>query len=90
MVGIRNWSFKDLSNFLKDYQFVCVHTRGSHYYYYGSINGEKKVVQAILSEKEKDSQSLRTMKMAIKNSGIPKKCFDKWKNDGTVNIDIIK
>ena len=89
MVEIRNWSFKDLSNFLKDYGFLCGHIKGSHHYYNGVIKGEGKVVQAILSKKEKGSQSLRTMKMAIENSGIPKEYFDEWKDKDIVHEEII-
>jgi predicted RNA binding protein YcfA (HicA-like mRNA interferase family) len=83
-VEIRNWSFRDLTDFLKAYGFICGHVRGSHYYYNGTIQGEIRTVQAILSEKEKDSQSLRTMKMAIRHSGLPKKYFNDWKDKGTV------
>jgi predicted RNA binding protein YcfA (HicA-like mRNA interferase family) len=89
MVEIRNWSFKDLVDFLDDYGFICGHIKGSHHYYNGRINGENRVVQAILSKKEKNSQSLRTMKMAIENSGISKKYFDEWKSKKVIHVEII-
>jgi len=89
MVEIRNWSFKDLSSFLRDYGFVCLHVKGSHHYYSGMINKEERVVQAILSKKEKNCQSLRTMKMAIEHSGIAKEYFDEWRDKGIIHKEII-
>lgn len=89
MVEIRNWPFKDLCDFLKDYGFILGHSLGSHYYYNGRISGRSRTVQAIFSKKEKDSQSLRTMKMAIKGSGIPKEYLDEWRKKGTVHKEII-
>ncbi|MFH1412768.1 MAG: hypothetical protein ABIG10_01945 [bacterium] len=47
------------------------------------------MVQAIFSKKEKKSQSYKTMKMAVKNSKIPKKYFEEWKNKGIVHEEII-
>ena len=90
MVEIRNWSFKDLTDFLKAYGFVCGHINGSHHHYNGKRQGEDRTVQAILSEKEKDSQSLKTMKLAIKHSGLPKKYFNDWKCKGIVHKEVEK
>jgi hypothetical protein len=47
------------------------------------------VVQAINSSKERDSQSDKTMKLAIKHSGIPKEYFQEWKNSGKIHPEII-
>jgi hypothetical protein len=89
MVEIRNWSFKDLSGFLEDYGFILGHYLGSHYYYNGWIDGKQRTVQAIFSKKERDCQSLKTMKMAIEHSGIPKSYFDEWRSKGIVHKEII-
>lgn len=74
---------------MKDYGFIHANTEGSHYYYVGKIKGEDRVVQAILSHKERDSQSLKTMKLAIRHSGIPKEYFDEWRSRGTVHKEIM-
>lgn len=89
MVEIRNWSFKDLCNFLKDYGFVCEIIEGSHHHYVGKIKREGRLVQAILSVKERNSQSLKTMKLAIRHSGIPKEYFNEWRDRGIVHKEII-
>lgn len=72
-----------------DYGLILGNIRGSHHYYYGTIKGEQRVVQAILSKKEKDCQSMRTMKMAMEHSGISKEYFDEWRKNGTVHKEII-
>jgi len=89
MAEIRNWSFKDLSSFLKDYGFICENIEGSHHYYVGRIEGKDRLVQAILSVKERDSQSLKTMKLAIRHSGIPKGHFNEWRNRRAIHKEII-
>jgi len=89
MSRLKNWSFKDLCDFLKDYKFSFGHHKGSHYHYNGKINGKDVTVQAINSTREKDSQSDKTMKLAVKHSGIPKEYFEKWKNCEKVHKEII-
>ena len=89
MTRLKNWSFRTLCDFLKDYGFVQGHCIGSHYYYNGKINGRAAVVQVINSSKEKDSQSDKTMKLAVKHSGISKEYFQEWKNSGKIHPEII-
>ncbi len=83
------WSFKKYEKFLKDYGFQCGHTKGSHFYYNGRIKGKDRVVQVIHSKKEKGCQSNKTIAMGIKNSGIPKKYFEDWDQNGHVHDKII-
>ena len=89
MVKIRNWPFNGLCDFLKDYGFRESHIEGSHHFYNGTIKGVQRVVQVIFSKKEKKAQSYKTMKMAIRHSGIDKKYFDEWKNNKVVHSEII-
>ena len=83
------WDYKKYIKFLRDYGFSHGHTRGSHLYYNGKIYGEDRVVQVIYSKKEKDYQSNRTIDMGIVNSGIPKKYFQEWEENGKVHEEII-
>ena len=89
MTRLKNWSFKLFCKFLGDYGFKCGHIDGSHYFYNGKIGGQDRVVQAIHSNKEKDSQSDKTMKIAVRNSGIPKKYFEEWRSKNFVHYEII-
>jgi hypothetical protein len=83
------WNFKKYQDFLKSYGFILGHIEGSHYYYNGRISGEYRVVQVIFSKKEKACQSIRTINMGIKHSGIPRKYFEEWNRDNTVHNEII-
>jgi len=89
MARLKNWSFKTLVKFLEAYGFECGHINGSHYFYNGKISGKARSVQAIHSNKEKDSQSDKTMKIAIRHSGIHKKYFEEWKSEGKIYQEII-
>lgn len=89
MARLKNWSFKDLEKFLKAYDFKQGHVNGSHFYFNGIISGEGKIVQVINSSKERKSQSDKTMKMAVKHSGIPKRYFEEWKQSKKVHEEII-
>ena len=89
MARLKNWSFKYLVKFLEEYGFKCGHIDGSHYFYNGRIGGKDRVVQAIYSNKEKDSQSDKTIKLAVRNSGISKKYFEEWKSDNIIHKEII-
>ena len=89
MTRLKNWSFKSLGNFLEAYGFKYGHTDGSHYFYNGKIDGKERVVQVIYSNKEKDSQSDKTMKLAIRHSSIPKEYFEEWKSKGKIHQEII-
>ena len=84
-----NWSFKKISDFLKDYGFVLGHIEGSHHYYNGVIKGEQKTVQIILSRKERECQTGKTIKIVIKHSGIPKQYFEEWAKNKKIHKEII-
>jgi predicted RNA binding protein YcfA (HicA-like mRNA interferase family) len=88
-MGKIKWSFKKLEKFLKDYNFSLGHIEGSHYFYNGKIKGEQRVVQVILSRKERECQTKKTIEMAIKHSGIPKEYFEEWDKNGIVHKNII-
>ena len=83
------WNFKKYVKFLEDYNFVHGHTQGSHFFYNGKINGKDRVVQVIFSKKEKDCQTIRTIKMGINHSGIPKRYFEEWDKNGNIHSEII-
>ncbi|OGM93845.1 hypothetical protein A2524_00640 [Candidatus Wolfebacteria bacterium RIFOXYD12_FULL_48_21] len=89
MSKLRNWSFRDLCKFLEAYGFVPGYINGSHHFYNGSINGSQRVVQAILSSKERQCQTNKTMNMAVRHTGIEKKYFEEWKKKGFVHAEII-
>ncbi|MBI5254598.1 hypothetical protein HY932_02355 [Candidatus Falkowbacteria bacterium] len=83
------WKYKRYIEFLKSYHFELGHVRGSHQFYNGRIYGEDRVVQVIVSEREKGCQSNKTIKMGIKHSGIPKNFFEEWDKAGVVHQEII-
>ncbi len=89
MSKLKNWSFKDLERFLKDYNFKLGHIKGSHYFFNGKIKGKYVVVQVIYSNKERKSQSNKTMSLAVKHSNIPKKYFEEWKLNKIIHREII-
>ena len=89
MSRLKNWTFRDFVKFLKAYGFDHGYTHGSHHFYNGKIKGEQRVVQVIFSKKEKQCQSNRTMDIGVRNSGIPKKYFEEWKQNKVVNKKII-
>ena len=89
MGKLKNWSFRDLCKFLEAYGFVLGHINGSHHFYNGSINGSQRVVQAILSSKERQCQTNKTMEMAVRHTGIEKKYFEEWKKKNIVHNEII-
>jgi predicted RNA binding protein YcfA (HicA-like mRNA interferase family) len=69
--GYFNWSFNDVVKFLKDYGFGLNHTRGSHYYYVGMVNG--KLQQVCVAFHGNKVIKPRTLKSIILQSGISKK-----------------
>jgi predicted RNA binding protein YcfA (HicA-like mRNA interferase family) len=89
MARLKNWPAKELKKFLEDYHFTEGHTKGSHCYMNGRIKGETRVVQVIFSSHERESQSDKTMKIAIKHSGISQKYFEEWKSKEIVHHEII-
>ena len=72
------WGFKDCVEFLKEYGFVNSDVKGSHYQFTGRISGEERIVDVIYNWREKNTQSLLTIKRIIKQSGIPEEYFEEW------------
>ena len=74
--GLRNWKFKEHCEFLSKHGFKLISIKGSHYFYWRKDEKEKEfLVQAIQSE---NPQTLKTMKMSVKHSGIPKSKYFKF------------
>jgi len=90
MVKLKGWTFKDHCKFLESYGFKLGHVTGSHFFYYGSIKGKQRVVQAINNSYEKKCQSMKTMNFSIKHSGIDKKYYIEWKLNKVIHHEIIK
>jgi predicted RNA binding protein YcfA (HicA-like mRNA interferase family) len=86
---IFKWSFKHYVEFLEAYGFRHGHTEGSHYFYNGRILGVDRVVQAIFSHKENGCQSIKTIKMGMKHSGIPKEYYEEWEKNEVVHKEIM-
>ncbi|MBI3305329.1 type II toxin-antitoxin system HicA family toxin [Candidatus Parcubacteria bacterium] len=65
-----NWTAEDIVRFLKEYGFVHVHTRGSHFIYQGKHGGQPRQVSVPFH----GSRVLkpRTLAGIIRQSGIPK------------------
>ena len=82
MSKLKNWSFRDLCKFLEAYGFVLGYINGSHHFYNGSINGSQRVVQAILSSKERQCQTNKTMNMAVRHTGIERNILKNGKRRG--------
>ena len=83
------WGYKKFVKFLESYGFTLGHSKGSHFYYNGKINGEQAVVGVVFSNREKDCQSVNTIKLAIKHSSIPKEYFEEWDKTGKIYEEII-
>lgn len=45
MRGTHNWTFDEIVQFLKQNGFVETHTRGSHHYYAGKVDGRDVLVE---------------------------------------------
>ncbi len=71
--GIFNWTFAEVDKFLKDRGFRVNHTKGSHYYYHGTSNGELRIVCVPFHGHK--SINPRTMKSIIAQSGIS---YEEW------------
>lgn len=83
------WGYRKYIKFLECYKFKHGHAEGSHLHYNGRIYGLDRVVQVIFSNREKDCQSIKTIKMGMKHSGIPKKYYEEWNRSGIVHEEII-
>lgn len=69
--GIKNWTFKDVSRFLKENGFVLRYVKGSHYYY-TKKDGESSY-QVCVPFHGTQAIKPRTMKGIIAQSGISQK-----------------
>ena len=65
--GLYNWTFKDVTKFLKDHGFKHTNTEGSHYYY-TKIDGYFRIVRVPFHGKK--ALKPRTLKGIILQSGI--------------------
>lgn len=66
--GFNNWKAAEVIRFLKSYRFVHSHTRGSHFYYIGEVDGKKR--QVTISFHSSESIHPKTMKSIVRQSGI--------------------
>ena len=69
--GLYNWTFKDVTNYLKAKGFILGHIKGSHYFYEGIIDGIQR--QVCVPCHASIIISPDTIQSIIKQSGIPKK-----------------
>lgn len=79
--GLRNWTFQDITDFLKQHHFAHRHTRGSHYYYVGFVDGKDKVVEVQFHAGKTIKASTLEWSI-IPKSGIPKSLWLKWSAAG--------
>ncbi len=73
--GIFNWTFDDVVDFLKEYNFTLNYVNASHYYYHGIY--EKKSRHVCVPFHGKVAIKTRTLKGIIMQSGIPQKEWTK-------------
>ncbi len=71
--GFYNWTAEDIVRFLRAHGFVLNHTKGSHYYYVGRVDGILR--QVCVPFHGSRTIKPRTLKGAIKQSGISR---EKW------------
>lgn len=69
--GINNWTYNDVSGFLRKEGFSLSHQRGSHYYFSGFKNGRARMVTVPYHGNQ--SIKPKTMSGIILQSGIDKK-----------------
>jgi len=74
--GLKNWTCREVTEFLKDRGFYFSHTKGSHYFYVKKAEKEYTVEVNFLTGGE--SYPPLTMKTMIINSGIPEKEWRDW------------
>lgn len=69
-----NWTFQDVAAFLKRHSFSHISTKGSHYYFSGTIKGSVRLVE--VPRHTHKVVKPRTLKDSImRKSGIP---VDHW------------
>jgi predicted RNA binding protein YcfA (HicA-like mRNA interferase family) len=71
--GFFNWTAEDVIRILKNYNFLHIHTKGSHMFYVGRCGGELR--QVCVPFHGSRILKPRTLKGIINQSGIPK---EKW------------
>ncbi|PIW96928.1 hypothetical protein COZ82_02335 [Candidatus Kaiserbacteria bacterium CG_4_8_14_3_um_filter_38_9] len=69
--GLNNWNAAQIIRFLKHNSFTHVHTRGSHFYYIGKIDGKDR--QVCVPVHSGASIHPKTMKSIIIQSGLSEK-----------------
>lgn len=69
----KNWTYKDIKNFLENSHFILINTRGSHHYFSGNIDGEPRMVTVPFHNQK--SILPRTFNSIVRQSGIKK---EKW------------
>ncbi len=69
--GYFNWTAEKVVRFLKKYNFSHIYTKGSHMFYSGYYNNQKR--QVCIPFHGKSSLKPRTLKGIITQSGIPAK-----------------
>jgi len=74
--GIRNWSYRDITRFLKDHNFYLSHQLGGSHEAWVRIENDKEFVVNV--NKTKSSYPPLTMKTMISQSGIDEKEWRKW------------
>jgi len=74
---LRNWTFKDVVDFLKDHDFyLSEYGSGSHYVHF--VSRDKKFTVEVNRIHRGKSYPIRTLETMIQNSGISKKEWIKW------------
>ncbi|KKU66912.1 MAG: hypothetical protein UX89_C0018G0010 [Parcubacteria group bacterium GW2011_GWA2_47_16] len=69
--GLRNWTFKDVVNFLKNRGFVYSYTHGSHHFYFRP--DKSKLSPVCVAFHGRRAIKIWDMKSIVEQSGIPLK-----------------
>jgi predicted RNA binding protein YcfA (HicA-like mRNA interferase family) len=75
--GVFNWTADDVIRFLRDNGFAFSHSQGSHWFYIGSYGGRRREVTVLFHGAK--AIKPRTLKGMIRQSGIPKEEWLKWR-----------
>lgn len=74
--NLHNWTFVEITKFLRENHFIVNHIEGSHYFYIGS--SQKMFRQVCVPFHGSKSIHPKTMKSIISQSGIPKEDWFNW------------
>ncbi|HEY5267938.1 MAG TPA: hypothetical protein VII94_02295 [Candidatus Saccharimonadales bacterium] len=77
MKGTNAWTFKEVTTFLTQNHFKHIHTEGSHYLYYGLVDGEERLVEVQYHSGSYIKQGTLE-KSIINKSGIPSKFWKEY------------